>query len=327
MRTTNVFLVVDQSASMKGPKEAMQKQLVWDVVKHMGDEVREGRGDYRMGFFGVGGRVVTHSPRVAHTITKADVDHICSSRNENTALHAGILEALKAAELSTAEADLVSIFSDGEENASGYAATMAIPALLQTLNARGKLTVTFAGPATAARYLAGAGIPAGNFKAWDGSEAAMPEVQRETVTALQTYTTSRSNGITRSATLYADASKLTTGGVRGYTKQVTPVETKTVSKHMDGRAIADFFKPFKPGAHYYQLVKAEYIQEDKDLVIHIKDANEYRQGSRTARILLGLPETGKIRVAPGPHSDKFDIYVQSASVNRKLVEGQKLLTL
>jgi hypothetical protein len=155
----------------------------------------------------------------------------------------------------------------------------------------------------------------------------MPEVVRETVAATQLYTESRSRGITTSATLYADASKLTTGGVRGMTKQVTPVETKQVSKYMDGRAIADFFKPFKPGAHYYQLVKPEYIQEDKELVVHIKDKNEYRQGSRTVRMLLGLPETGKIRVAPGAHSDKFDIYVQSASVNRKLVEGQKLLTL
>lgn len=99
------------------------------------------------------------------------------------------------------------------------------------------------------------------------------------------------------------------------------------SKHMSGRAIADFFKKFEKGRHYYQLVKPEYIDEDKELVVHIKDKNEFRQGSRTVRMLLNLPENGRIRVYPGPHSEKFDIYVQSASVNRKLVEGQKLLTL
>jgi hypothetical protein len=111
------------------------------------------------------------------------------------------------------------------------------------------------------------------------------------------------------------------------TKQVTPSETKKVSKHMDGRAIADFFPKFEKGKHYYQLVKPEYIDETKDMVVHIKDTNEYRQGSRTVRMLLKLPEQGRIRVYPGPHSEKFDIYVQSVSVNRKLVEGQKLLSL
>lgn len=327
MRTTDVFLVVDQSGSMSGAKAAMQQQMVWDVVKHLGNETREGSGTYNVAIFGVHNDVEVHQRRPAHVWTKTEIFTVCASKNANTALHAGISQALAAALSSAAEATLVSVFSDGEENRSAYSFTMAIPQQMRQLTARGNSTVTFAGPSTARRYLAQAGIPEGNFKPWDGDAQSMPEVKAETVAAINTYTTSRSQGITRSATLYADASKLTPGGVRGYTKYVTPVETKTVSKHMDGRAIADFFKPFKPGAHYYQLVKPEYIQEDKDLVIHIKDANEYRQGSRTARILLGLPETGKIRVAPGPHSDKFDIYVQSASVNRKLVEGQKLLTL
>lgn len=326
MKTTNVYLVVDQSASMKGQKAAMQQQMVWDLVKTFADEEREGHGSYNVVFYGVGHDIEQHTSRPARMLLREEVFAICDSKNQNTALWDGIGLALEQAGSSMAEADLVSIFSDGEENASrkyrsGVAGVFAVAMR------REKLTVTFAGPPTAARYLAQAGVPAGNFKAWDGTVADMPNVTLSTLASTQTYTSQRRAGVTRSASFYADPSQLTAPGVRGMTKAVQPTEVKTVSRHMDGRAIADFFTKFEAGKHYYQLIKPEYIQDDKDLVVHIKDANEYRQGSRTVRMLLKLPETGKIRVRPGPHSDKFDIYVQSASVNRKLVEGQKLLTL
>lgn len=38
-------------------------------------------------------------------------------------------------------------------------------------------------------------------------------------------------------------------------------------------------------------------------------------------------KTGKIRIHPGPHSATYDIFIQSSSVNRKVVEGQQMLTL
>lgn len=326
MRTTNVYLVVDQSSSMSGPKAAKQAEMVWDLINQFAAEEREGHGSYTVYVFGVGTTVESHSARPARIFTRPEVVHLTRSKPENTALFDGIGAAISSAEVSSAEADLVAIFSDGEENNSHQYNAYTLAPRIQQLTAKGKLTVTFAGPKTAYANVQQC-IPAGNFKAWDGSVKEMAEVAALTSSAGQTYTQSRRAGVTRSATLYADATKLNTGAVRGFAKQVTPTETKVVSKHMDGRAIADFFKKFEPGRHYYQLIKPEYIQEDKDLVVHIKDANEYRVGSRSIRTLLGLPETGKIRVAPGPQSDKYDIYVQSASVNRKLVEGQKLLTL
>lgn len=326
MRTTNVFLVVDQSASMGGPKAAKQAEMVWDLIKQFGNEERDGHGLYTVRIIGVGSTIRMGAAQPARVFLKSEVDEATKSLNENTALLDGIGDAIQLAKVSTAEADLIAIFSDGEENNSRrfYAAALAND--ITAAMGRGKLTITFAGPQSAFHRLP-VGIPGGNFKAWDGSLKALSEVQTMTSSAIGTYTQSRRTGVTRSATLYADATKLNTGAVRGYAKQVVPTETKVVSKHMDGRAIADFFKKFEPGRHYYQLIKPEYIQEDKDLVVHIKDQNEYRVGSRSIRTLLGLPETGKIRVAPGPQSDKYDIYVQSSSVNRKLVEGQKLLTL
>lgn len=44
-----------------------------------------------------------------------------------------------------------------------------------------------------------------------------------------------------------------------------------------------------------------------------------------ARALLGLPET-EVRVKPD-HNDDFTIFVQSTSVNRKLVPSTRLLLM
>jgi hypothetical protein len=43
-----------------------------------------------------------------------------------------------------------------------------------------------------------------------------------------------------------------------------------------------------------------------------------------ARRMLGLPTSGVAKVRPGNHSS-FDVFVQSTSLNRKLVRGTKLL--
>jgi hypothetical protein len=325
-KSTRVIIVADRSASMTGAKAEMQKKLVWDAITQYASEEREGHGQYDVVIYGVGSTVQAAVRSRALHFTKPRVFEAVGAMNANTALRDGIKAAIDELHRSPYEATLISVFSDGEENNSRIGAHVLASELGVVLR-RSDVTFTFAGPAEASRYLLALGVPEGNFKAWDGSEAAMPEVVRETAAATTLYTEARRKGVTRSATLYADASKLTAGGVRGMTKAVTPSEVRTVSRHMDGRAIADFFKQFEKGKHYYQLVKSEYIDEGKDLVVHIKDKNEYRQGSRTVRMLLGLPENGRIRVAPGPHSEQFDIYVQSSSVNRKLVEGQKLLSL
>lgn len=339
MKTTDVYIVADLSQSMAGQKERIQTEMVQAMLKQLAAEEANGQL-YRVtliGCLGATGWPASNAvPRVtdekpASKYGEAEVVAALRNAGTNTALRDAIGAACTRIDSKTfiqaPEAVLIAIFSDGEENASTQWSTDMLRGRFEAYKAKGNVTVTFAGPHSALRQLSALAIEPGNFRAWDGSVADLPAVRQETYAMTTSYTTSRAAGQTTSKALYADASKLTTGGVRGYTKQVTPTETKVVSKHMDGRAIADFFKPFEPGKHYYQLVKPEYIQEDKDLVVHIKDQNEYRQGSRTVRILLGLPETGKIRVRPGPHSDKFDIYVQSASVNRKLVEGQKLLTL
>jgi hypothetical protein len=81
-------------------------------------------------------------------------------------------------------------------------------------------------------------------------------------------------------------------------------------------------RTFRVGSAYYPLTKTETIQDHKAVaIVRRKDGKVYT--GQHARDLLGLPAM-TVRVSP-QHNPDFDVYVQSTSVNRKLVAGTKLL--
>lgn len=327
MKSTDVVIVADVSGSMSHLQHRQQEAIFALLQQFAAEEKAADPHVFITAIMPFGSTVVQPSRfKPASSYTREDLNSLRCVEG-STRLRDAVGVAIGAVASRAPEAALVQVFTDGGENASGRTVE-DVRGLFQRELAKDYLTVAVTGPREAGYAMAAIGLSAENFREWDGSTArSYGETVQATQTAAATYTTSRRAGIRSSVRYYADPSQLTAPGIRGMTKQVVPAEVKTVSKHMDGRAIADFFKKFEKGRHYYQLVKPEYIDEDKDLVVHIKDTNEFRQGSRTVRMLLNLPEQGRLRVYPGPHSEKFDIYVQSASVNRKLVEGQKLLSL
>jgi len=81
-------------------------------------------------------------------------------------------------------------------------------------------------------------------------------------------------------------------------------------------------RPYQLGEAYYQLMKTETIQPQKQIAIL---ANHKVYTGNQARKLLGLPDF-HVRVKPADYPD-YEIFVQSTSVNRKLIAGTKLLIL
>lgn len=329
---TNVIIVADCSGSM-GHLQAKQQDLIFALTSRLGAEETAGQGQYPTRIIRFGYNVDELGAKPASAWSRFDINDIRANLG-NTALMDAIGRALELTDPNVPT--LINVFTDGEENASHRYNGPRIEALLKQHEAKGNLTLTVAGPHSAAAYMSRIGIPAGNFKGWDGSAAEHVTVAQTSTASLDNYIVERKAGRTRSVSYFVDPSKLNTAGVRSMAKKVEPEAVKVVDKRLAGRAIADAFPKFEKGRHYYQLLKPEYIDADKDLVVHIKDKGEYRQGSRSVRILLGLPEDGRIRVKPAkPAADQlgkvtepnFEVFVQSASVNRKLVEGQKLLTL
>lgn len=77
------------------------------------------------------------------------------------------------------------------------------------------------------------------------------------------------------------------------------------------------------GMAHYQLTKTETIQPGKTLAVVRKGTEEVFIGPQV-RDLVGLRTDVSVRVKPDFNPD-YDIYVQSTSVNRKLLPGTKIL--
>jgi hypothetical protein len=80
---------------------------------------------------------------------------------------------------------------------------------------------------------------------------------------------------------------------------------------------------FKPGRGFYQLTKSELVQERKEVILMDKATGDFYSGDK-ARELVGLAPGERAKVRPVT-LDKYDVFIQSTSFNRKLVAGTKLL--
>lgn len=329
MKTTSVIIVADLSGSMQGPKERILRQMAQDLVRTLAEEESKGEQVFNVTLVPFSDSVSIGNTTVASAM-RDDRFATLSCRAPGMGGQTALRDAIGAAmeRIKPGDVTLMSVFSDGQENRSQFYSQARLGVKLAELEKTGNFTFTFAGPEEARKMLSAIGVPAANFRPWDGSEKEMADVARDTTSSVSGYVAARARGVTRSTSFYADTAGLTEPGIRGFTREVQPTEVRVVTRHMAGRAIADFYgSKFRQGYHYYELVKPEYLQDDKELLIHIQDKNEWRQGSRAVRLLLGLPETGRVRVHPGKDTDKYKLYIQSNSPNRKMVEGQTMVTL
>lgn len=79
------------------------------------------------------------------------------------------------------------------------------------------------------------------------------------------------------------------------------------------------------GKGFYQLTKTENIQAQKQIAIREKSTGQVYWGD-AARDLLGLPRNMAVRVKPNLNPE-YDVFVQSTSVNRKVLRNTDLLVL
>lgn len=79
------------------------------------------------------------------------------------------------------------------------------------------------------------------------------------------------------------------------------------------------------GKGFYQLTKTETIQAQKQIAIREKATGQVYWGD-AARDLLGLPRNVEVRVKPNLNPE-YDVFVQSTSVNRKVLRNTDLLVL
>lgn len=223
---------------------------------------------------------------------------------------------------------LVYVLTDGEENRS-VNKPVALSSTLHGLKDHWTLAALVPnarGMHEAKRF----GFSAGNVEIWDANSAkGVSEAGDRVRTATDNYMQNRATGVRSTRTLFstsADAVNtvtITQAGLKPMAKGsyvLVPVPT-------DSR-IDEFTRQcghnYQIGRGFYQLMKREEIQATKDIVVVGKKDHKVYSG-QDARQIVGLPDMN-VRVSPS-HNPDFDIFVQSTSINRKLIAGTRYLYL
>ena len=219
---------------------------------------------------------------------------------------------------------VVYVITDGQENDSKrrFALKPAVEGLADNWTI-GVFVPDAQGVTHAVTY---GGFSKNNIKVWNPESATgLEDVGKEMQTTSTTLMRQRTQGVRGTTSLFT----LNTVSGSDITKNLLPLATtkyQLAPVNYDGRIdefVAGYFhRPYRIGEGYYQLTKTETIQPQK--AIAILYMGQIYTGA-AARQMLGLPDE-TVRVRPDAHPG-YVIYVQSTSLNRKLIAGTHLLVM
>ncbi|MFD0169511.1 vWA domain-containing protein [Streptomyces decoyicus] len=260
-----------------------------------------------------------------------------------TALLAATLKSQKelaqTAQLYGDHSFLTFVLTDGQENASHRCPDAPARNPRELVQAVDKMTQTQADNWTLAvlvpdqmgkREAMQCGFPKDNIAIWDAtSTQGLEEAGQVIQQATEKFMVGRTQGIRGSRAVFStgaeavnkdtiEAAGLTPVDPSGY--QLIPVAREATIRNW----VIECGHTFRTGCAFYQLSKSEKIQARKQIAVLEKKTDRVFTGPE-ARALLGLPDE-ETRVKPD-HNDDFTIFVQSTSVNRKLVPHTRLLLM
>ncbi|MBO0651280.1 VWA domain-containing protein [Streptomyces triculaminicus] len=248
-------------------------------------------------------------------------------------------ELAQTAQLYGDHSFLTFVLTDGQENASHRCPDAPARDPRELVQAVAKMTETQEDNWTLAvlvpdqmgkREAMQCGFPKDNIAIWDAtSTQGLEEAGQVIQQATEKFMVGRSQGIRGSRAVFstgAQAVNEDTIKAAGLTPvnpsqyQLIPVDRETAIRAW----VTECGHTYRTGCAYYQLSKSEKIQARKHIAVLEKKTDRVYTGPE-ARTLLGLPDT-EIRVKPD-HNDDYTIFVQSTSVNRKLVPNRRLLLM
>jgi hypothetical protein len=222
---------------------------------------------------------------------------------------------------------LVYVLTDGQENASSNTANK-LNATITKLDNNWTVAVMVPdqlGVHEAKRF----GFPASNILIWNPADARGVKEAGEVIRAsTDQFMRNRAVGIRGTKTLFKlDTTKITKSTVVKSLSELKPSEYHLLPVHKEHSIkefVVSWLGEYRQGSAYYQLTKPETVQAYKEVCVQNKSNGKVYSGKH-ARELLGLPDY-EVKIAADNYSD-YDIFVQSTSVNRKLLSGTKLLVL
>ncbi len=252
--------------------------------------------------------------------------------NGSTALIDATIKALddlgQTSQLYGDHSFLTYVITDGEENMSSTR-PHALSAKLQALPDNWTVAVLVPNQ-LGVREAKSFGFPADNISIWDTSPRGLEETGRKMQQYTENYMQARSRGVRGTKSLFTlDLSKINSAEVAGKLRELTTKDFKIlpVTKEVPIRDFVEGkLRDYVKGNAYYQLTKPEMVQNYKQICVRNNRSGKI-YGGQHARNLLRLPNDD-VKVDPkNTDFSNFDIFVQSTSVNRKLVPGTVLLYL
>lgn len=249
--------------------------------------------------------------------------------NGNTALVDASLKTIEDLEkTNTLYGDhsfLLFILTDGETNADKRSWT-SLKAKIDALPDNWTVAVLVPN-AIALSQCKKLGFPQGNIQIWDTSKQGIEEVGKNITKITDNYMAARATGVRGTKTLFQlNTTKLTSQVVLDTLDQIDPKTYEILHVRKDGEVIQPFVEAwghtYSQGSAYYELSKPEKIQASKQILVQNKISGKI-YGGLESRKLLGLPDA-EVKVAPSDFK-QYRVYVQSSSVNRKLVNGTNLI--
>lgn len=223
---------------------------------------------------------------------------------------------------------LVMVVTDGEENSSRMWTAYRLAEKIRELQATDRWTFVFRVPRGYAKNLTKLGIHSGNILEWETTERGMTQSTVQTKAAVDSYYKARSLGATSMQTFYADLSNISAAAVSTQLVDISnQVTIYPIASTEQSIFIRDFVEKrgvtYKVGCAFYQLTKPEKVQDHKQIVIRDRKTGSVYSGA-AARQLLGLPHFGEVKVNIA-NLGQYDVFIQSTSVNRKLMANSSLL--
>lgn len=223
----------------------------------------------------------------------------------------------------------VMITTDGRDEHSRRETERSIQHVMDELNGTDRWTFVFRVPNNEVNRLLRMGLPEGNLLPWDQSAASVAATQQATTAAFTEYFSGRSKGMTSTKKFFANMADVKIEDVKhtltniGAEVQLLPVgpreHDKAIREFVEDRTGGKMLK----GAAFYQLTKNELkVQGYKLVAVRNQKTGEVFAGP-AARALIGLPSYDA-KVAPD-NLGEWDVFIQSTSVNRKVVAGTNLL--
>ena len=309
--------IADYNANILAVKEAASREMLDTVVSVVGVGLGSGYDTER--------QVVISNPHVLKPIDKW-------STNGGTPLYDGIanmIELLQSLPDANKEdvSFLVMVTTDGEEGHSRKYDKNRLAALISSASVTGRWTFVLRVPVgRTSPKIEGLGIPVDNIQKWDTSSAAgITQSTAQTTQAMGSYFASRTAGAKATGAFYANAAAVNLAVLEDISKKVSLYVVPDTDNGIEIRPFVlrhrmDYLK----GAAFYQLSKTESkVSYTKQVLVRERVTGKIFAG-KEARAMIGLPNDRNARLHPGDHKN-YDLFIQSESVNRKLVGGSGVI--